>query len=519
MNVNINPRGHSFRGVTAYLMHDKGAETSERVGRTSTRNLHTDDIEKSSRWMAWTDQNSRFIQQENGGGGAGAPARAGNTYHLSLAWRPDDQPTWEHMEETAHAAMERRGLHEHQYFLVEHTDEPHKHLHIVVNLVHPQTGRINNPWKDREVLDRWANEYEQQHGIQCENRAQKYEAWEQGREAFRSKKLDHTKTVTRAYRQSDSGRAFQHALEAEGLELAQGKRRSYVVVDRNGDVFNLTRCIDFEDGVTGRGKTNAIAARLADLDREELPQADTLAADRRSIDRDGQEVEQQKTLAEAADRAGQQRAQDEVRNERKREQAERGQSEREKRKRWQEYQRTIDRKTAESRKTWQIDELTASKAKAERDVEGLGGFWSRMFKGAERREALDRLDNVSKQLEERTWRFKADVEAFNERRPAWIQERELKRHGLSRDPEQRPEPDRGPERSVQKIDERKPQPPSPAPEQKPEPPSTPPEQRRQASLDAYEASRAADREALQARMTEEQQNPGLNQERGGREIG
>lgn len=473
MNVNINPRGHSFKGVTAYLMHDKGAETSQRVGRTSTRNLHTDDIEKASRWMAWTDRNGRFIRQENGGGGAGAPARAGNTYHLSLAWRPDDRPTWEHMEETAHAAMERRGLHEHQYFIVEHTDEPHKHVHIVVNLVHPKTGRINNPWKDREVLDRWANEYEQEHGVQCENRAQKYEAWEQNREAFRSRKLDHGQAVTRAYRQSDSGRAFQQALAAEGLELAQGKRRSYVVVDRNGDVFNLTRCIEFEDGTTGRAKTNAIAARLADLDREKLPLADALAADRMSVDRDAQEVDRQKRLADGADEAGQRRAQmesqEEARAARKREQFERGQSEREKRRRWEEIQRTIDRKTAESRKKWQIDQLTASKAKAERDVERLGGFWSRMFKGAERREAMDHLDNVSKQLDERTWRFKADVEAFNSRRPSWIQERELKRYGLIKDPKPRPEPEQSPERSAQKVDEPKPQPPSPVSEKKPEP--------------------------------------------------
>lgn len=373
------------------------------------------------------------------------------------------------MRETALSAMEERGLAEHQFYLVEHTDEPHKHVHIVANLVHPETGKINNCYKDRDVLDSWANEYEKQHGIQCENRAAKYEAWEQDRAAFpdRTKKLDHREAVTTAFERSDNGRSFQAALAEEGLTLARGRRRAFVVVDQNGDVSNLSKVIDFTDGTKGRAKTAKIREHLKDVAPDDLFDADSVAQQalergQRDVDGgdedggdDGQQVaegggsasqkrseetpqeepdirpEDQAASSKAAFlKAAKAKAEDErkalekkaVAEEQKRQAQEAAtalkQRAEQQRRRWEKYQAELVQKTAASRVKWQIDELTAKQEAAQERVESLSGFWSRVFKPFQRREALEQLENVSLQLQERTTRFDADVAAFKREEPA-----------------------------------------------------------------------------------------------------
>lgn len=279
MVPNIVPRGHSFKGVTAYLVHDKNAPTSERVAWSQTYNLHTQDIEKAARWMAWTDANREALRPE-GASTAGRKASAGNVYHFSLSWAPDEQPSREQMEAAALAATERLGLSAHQFYMVAHDDTEHPHVHIVASLVDPETGRIANVYKDREKLDRWAHEYEQTHGIKCEARAEKFAALEQGALAYDAPPLakqisraDHARNATDAYRASDSGEALAAALEAKGLTLARGDRRGFVVVDAQGEIYALARLIE---GV----KTKEVSERLKGIDREALPQADDLAAQR-----------------------------------------------------------------------------------------------------------------------------------------------------------------------------------------------------------------------------------------------
>ena len=537
-------------GLAKYVTHDKGGvATIERVAETETFNLHTDDIEKAAKHMAWTDGNRELIQKQNGGAGGGRTPTAGNTYHFSLAWHPDDDPSWQHMRETGLSAIDARDLGAHQFYFVRHTDEAHSHMHIAVNLVHPQTGQINNCWKDRDVLDAWANEYEKEHGIQCENRAQKYEAWEQDKEAYpeRQKKSDHTDTVTRAFRSSDSGTAFQAALEADGLTLAQGKRRAFVVVDCNGDVSNLTRCIEFEDGTKGRGKTKAINERLADLDRDTLPQADSVTAERRAVEReqgdgggegegdqqndmqasseksarehaeeasqeaesvdlDALEVAQQKALVDAAERAAEERTKEEAEQAA---QAERGRADeraagkaeqRAARERQNEqFRKEVETKTAESRSRWQIDELTARKVEAEERVDALGGFWAKVFKRSARKEAFENLYNAGKQLEERETRFQADVDAYKAKRPDIEPESQRARPTLEPEPKREPEPKPEPEAERKADPERPPkvekgQQPPPK-EQAPE--ASPPDDReaqKQAYLDRQAAAREQQRD-------------------------
>lgn len=287
----INDRGHSFTKLTQYLMNPKREDPSQtpRVGGASVHNMHTENVFEAADFMAWTDMNRLAIREAAGGDRRGAPATAGNVYHTSLAWHPKEDPTWEHMQERAHAYMAAQGLEEHQYYLVQHIDEPHPHVHICVNLVHPTTGIIAQPWGDRKIASRWANEYEKEHGVFCDERAAKYEELEQKRPENRLAKI--RETVTTCYEKSDSGQAFAVALQTEGFTLAQGQRRFLTVVDRQGEIYSLNKLIELQDKPKGISKGKVINAKIVDLDRDALAPADELAVERKSPEREAPEPE------------------------------------------------------------------------------------------------------------------------------------------------------------------------------------------------------------------------------------
>lgn len=70
--------------------------------------------------------------------------------------------------------------------------------------------------------------------------------------------------VTVLYQASDSGAAFQQALDAQGLMIAKGDRRDFVLVDPAGEVYSLARQIR---GVT----TTDLRCFMADVDPKTLP--------------------------------------------------------------------------------------------------------------------------------------------------------------------------------------------------------------------------------------------------------
>ncbi len=273
----INNRGHSFKGVTAYLMHDKEANTAERVAWTRTGNMHTDDIEKAAIIMAWTDRNAELLKQSAGGSLAGAKPSAGGVYHCSLSWSPDDTPDREHMEVQGAEILKRLQLENHQYYFVAHSDTDHAHMHIVVNLTNPENGQRVTPSFDKRELQKWALEYEQEHGIYCELRATNAAKRARGENVkHQDTKQDYSERVTRAFYAADSGKAFANSLEAEGLHLAQGRRGGFVIVDEKGDIQKLGRQLEIEE--RGKEKTALIKTMLGDIQANNLQDAEVLSA-------------------------------------------------------------------------------------------------------------------------------------------------------------------------------------------------------------------------------------------------
>jgi hypothetical protein len=80
--------------------------------------------------------------------------------------------------------------------------------------------------------------------------------------------------VRKLWQTSDSGRSFTAALEDQGLMLAQGDRRDFMVIDPAGGGHSLGRYV----GV----KATALRARMADVDRATLPTFEQAVASMRA---------------------------------------------------------------------------------------------------------------------------------------------------------------------------------------------------------------------------------------------
>ena len=225
----IAKRGYSFKGSGLYYLHDKEAMTSERVAWTQTRNVLTDNPELALKVMAWTDVNSDYLKERSGGSSAGAKQTKGNVYNTSLAWHPDEKPDKEAMIKAADEYIAHMGLSGHEAVIVAHNDTDHAHLHIILNLVHPETGKVKDPGLDQPRAQKWALEYERRTGkIYCPVREENAQRREQGEKIkHRAQKQGYSEAVTRAYRAADNGKAFARSLKEEGLTIKRAAFRNW----------------------------------------------------------------------------------------------------------------------------------------------------------------------------------------------------------------------------------------------------------------------------------------------------
>jgi hypothetical protein len=172
MIVKISSSGASFKGLSTYLTHDPNANTAERVAWTHTLNLANDHVPSAVDEMVWTARNAELLKQE-AGVRAGGRSTENPVKHVSLNWAPDDNPTREHMIETGKGFLKHMKWEEHQAVFVAHDDKSHRHVHIMLNTVHPETGLCLNDSFEQRRAQAWALDYEREQGrIYCEQRLQ-----------------------------------------------------------------------------------------------------------------------------------------------------------------------------------------------------------------------------------------------------------------------------------------------------------------------------------------------------------
>jgi hypothetical protein len=148
--------GRGFSGLVQYLMTGKDGEHPERVGWTETRNLMTEDPELVARIMRITANVK------------GAGSRMENpVYHVSLSFAHEDTTDRQLETRVADRLLADLGLAEHQAFIVRHTDTDHAHLHIAVNRVHPETGKVWDNGHDWTRIEKSLRQQERELGLRA----------------------------------------------------------------------------------------------------------------------------------------------------------------------------------------------------------------------------------------------------------------------------------------------------------------------------------------------------------------
>lgn len=158
----IAKAGRSFKGAALYYLHDKGAMTDDRVAFIETENLPTDKSNIAVAHMIDTAAHAHELKQAagiKGGRNLQTPV-----YCYSLAWHTSENPTHEEQIAAAKETLKRLGLDSRQAIIIGHDDTDHKHVHVMVNRVCPETGRAANMGNDRLILSDWALEYRKERG-------------------------------------------------------------------------------------------------------------------------------------------------------------------------------------------------------------------------------------------------------------------------------------------------------------------------------------------------------------------
>jgi hypothetical protein len=86
-------------------------------------------------------------------------------YHLVVSFHPDDVVHRHQMERVADRLLAELKLTEHQVLIVAHRDREHPHMHLMVNRIHPETGRAWDRWKDWSITQRVLRQEERALGL------------------------------------------------------------------------------------------------------------------------------------------------------------------------------------------------------------------------------------------------------------------------------------------------------------------------------------------------------------------
>lgn len=227
--------GHSFKGAYQYFFHDKGQATKERVLWTQTENMLTDDPDLAWKVMAYTALEQNRLKEASGQKATGRKLQK-PVFSYSLAWHPEQNPDQEHMLETARKSLAVLGMTDYETLIVAHRDEPHRHVHIIVNRVHPITGLAAGLSNTKKKLSDFAHAYEQDNGkIYCQQREENIQKRQEGR---KTRYAD--PNILAAWEEAVDGKSFAAALKKRGYALAHGNKR-VVVIDPHGKIHNPTR--------------------------------------------------------------------------------------------------------------------------------------------------------------------------------------------------------------------------------------------------------------------------------------
>jgi hypothetical protein len=197
-------------------------------------------------------------------------------YHASINVRADERMTREQWQIALDRLENRLGLSGHARMVVMHEKKDREHVHVVWSRIDvSRMAAVSDSFNYRaheEVARELEKEFQHEHtqGAHVEREGRERPARtrsHQERQQAERTGIDAdrlTAIITEAWRATVGGQAFAAALTAQGLIVARGDRRQFVVIDPAGGVHSLARRID---GV----RTAELRARMVDVALEALP--------------------------------------------------------------------------------------------------------------------------------------------------------------------------------------------------------------------------------------------------------
>lgn len=85
-------------------------------------------------------------------------------YHLIISWSEGENPDAAEAFGAVSHTLEALGFADHQYVAAIHRDTDNVHAHVMINRVHPETGKAHSPSHDHYVMDKAMRELEIRYG-------------------------------------------------------------------------------------------------------------------------------------------------------------------------------------------------------------------------------------------------------------------------------------------------------------------------------------------------------------------
>lgn len=194
-------------------------------------------------------------------------------YHVAFRAAPGETLTAEQWAHCAEKLESQLGLEGHHRAMVMHTYKGEKHLHVVWDRIDENTLKAAELKYEHLRCKDAARTLEKELGLQpvrnqkrdperelaAPTMAEEQQARRKGQDL-----KDRREAIREAWERSTDGQSFTAALDERCFILAQGDKRDYVAIDRQGSVYSI-----------GKRTTGATASqvrgKLADLDRDQIP--------------------------------------------------------------------------------------------------------------------------------------------------------------------------------------------------------------------------------------------------------
>ncbi len=206
-----------------------------------------------------------------------------NLYHAILAPAYGETLSDEQRKTMIAYYIDRMGFQGLQYCAVEHWKKGKQHFHLVFNIIHPITGKIDElKWTKRKE---WQISRDLEHIFGHKSPTPKGKSahpWEMQRgtrQGIDPRKM--RKEVTAIFNQSQTTKDFIANLEKAKLTLTRSDKNKLVLVDKAGDIHGLMRRIE--------GKKLAdLRQKFSGIEKTNLPDmAETIKARQRTAPKAG----------------------------------------------------------------------------------------------------------------------------------------------------------------------------------------------------------------------------------------